>query len=418
MEDTNENVTQKKYNKFSIILMILIIIVAILIVLELTTGIVFDAFSNIKHVFFRGIGIELKEGNSSGNINNYGYIAEDTKYIYYMCPNENGKYIGISKVSKKDVTGKQERLIEGNWEIASISSYGNYIYFVTLLENNVDNKNVDKVDNQIHRIKKDGSKHEIINDNEFNNYSYKISVVDNKVYYIGDDECIWYMDLNGKHKTRLNENATGFELVTDKYIIYNMTETSASGEISIVTYIMDRDGKNARKISDERLYTSVIYDDYIYYLTLDRYLHRKKIDGKEDEMLSDNRIFNLNVSEDGIFYFDYKYNSENKFESMSICRMDLDGKNNKELHKLEKSSNSLCITKDWVFYLDSNDDQGRMELISFDGVQKIILFALDYDNYYYLTDKDQNSDEQNNVENEVQNSTVEGNVITENNVNN
>ena len=170
MEDTNENVTQKKYNKFSIILMILIIIVAILIVLELTTGIVFDAFSNIKHVFFRGIGIELKEGNSSGNINNYGYIAEDTKYIYYMCPNENGKYIGISKVSKKDVTGKQERLIEGNWEIASISSYGNYIYFVTLLENNVDNKNVDKVDNQIHRIKKDGSKHEIINDNEFNNY--------------------------------------------------------------------------------------------------------------------------------------------------------------------------------------------------------------------------------------------------------
>ena len=184
-------------------------------------------------MFFRGIGIELKEGNSSGNINNYGYIAEDTKYIYYMCPNENGKYIGISKVSKKDVTGKQERLIEGNWEIASISSYGNYIYFVTLLENNVDNKNVDKVDNQIHRIKKDGSKHEIINDNEFNNYSYKISVVDNKVYYIGDDECIWYMDLNGKHKTRLNENATGFELVTDKYIIYNMTETSASGEINI-----------------------------------------------------------------------------------------------------------------------------------------------------------------------------------------
>ena len=26
------------------------------------------------------------------------------------------------------------------------------------------------------------------------------------------------MDLNGNHKTRLNENATGFEAINDKYI--------------------------------------------------------------------------------------------------------------------------------------------------------------------------------------------------------
>jgi sugar lactone lactonase YvrE len=380
-----ENKSPKKHNKLSVFLIVLIVIVAVLIVIELATSGISKMFSSVKYALYRNFGIESKEGNTTGNINNYGYITEDKNYLYYMTPTQNGRYIGISKVSKKDLTGEQTVLAEGDWELASLNSYEDYIYFVTLTENDVDedDTDADEVDNKICRVKKDGSNYEIINDNEFQNYSYKIAVVDKKVYYIGDDQCIWYMDLNGDNKTRLNENATGFELVTDKYIIYNMRSTDED-TTSTVTYIMNRDGSNARAVNGERLFTSVIYEDYIYYITSDRYLHRIKVDGTEDEMLSSNIIYNLNVTENGVFYFNYYMNSDNEVAGLALYRMDLDGKNNKQLYKLNESSNSLCVTNDWVFYLDSDDDQGRMEIVSFDGSQRIILSYLNYSDYYYL----------------------------------
>ena len=398
-KDKNENIQEKKKvksNKWNTFLKVSIIIVIILIILELTTNVVSLVFKNIKYAFFRTVGIESKEGNQIGNINNFGYATEDSKYLYYMSPNQDGQYIGISKVSKKDLTGKQTRLIEGTWEIASINSYGDYIYFVTLSQNDVDenDETADKVDNKIHRVNKNGNqKDEILNDNEFNNYAYKMVVVDGKIYYIGEDECIWYMDLDGNHKTRLNENASGFEAITDKYILYNMPDFK-DGEETSVSMIMDRNGKNAREINGERIYTPVLYKDYIYYLTEDRYLHRMDLNGKNDEMLSDSKIYNLNVSENGIYYFKEKFNSSGEITSVTICRMDLDGKNNKQIYTLEESSNSLCLLKDWVFFLDSNSDEGKMEIISPDGKQKIDLFVLRYEDYYYLDElKEQRENE-------------------------
>ena len=146
-EKTVETTILKK-SKINIILSILILIIGILIILELTTKIVSKNLNTFKH-FFRTVGIESKEGNTIGNINNYGYLAEDNNYFYYMCPTENGQYIGISKVSKKDLTGPQTMLIQGTWEIASINSYGDYIYFVTFSQNEVDenDKDADEIDN-------------------------------------------------------------------------------------------------------------------------------------------------------------------------------------------------------------------------------------------------------------------------------
>ncbi|MBR1540973.1 MAG: DUF5050 domain-containing protein [Clostridia bacterium] len=372
-----EKKTQK--SKWNIVLIVGIVILAIAILL-ICSG-------SLRHAILRLFGIEAKDGNTAGNINNLGYAAEDGKYLYYMAPNSNGQYIGINKVKKSDLTGEQIRLVEGTWEIASINSYGDYIYFVTLSQNQVDENDTtaDEVDNKIHRVKKNGDqKDEVLNDNEFNNYAYKIAVTGGKIYYIGEDECIWYMDLDGKNKTKMNENATGFELVTNKYIIYNMPKVENGKETS-VTYIMDRSGKNAREVNGERLFTPIIYKDYIYYLTEDRYLHRIGLDGKNDEMLSDAKIYNLNVSDNGVYYFnEIKSQTTGATQALALYRMDLDGKNNKKIYTLEESSNSLCLLEDWVFFLDSNDEEGRMEIVSPDGKQKIDLFALYYADYYYL----------------------------------
>ena len=404
---SKENKEEKKTNgnKFNIILIILIIILAILIVLELTTGLVFKSLNTFKHFIYRTVGIESKEGNSIGNINNLGYITEDNKYLYYMCPNKNGKVRGISKVSKKDLTGTQTRLIEGDWEIASINSYGDYIYFISLSKNDVDesNENADEVDNKIHRIRKNGAqKDEILNDNEFHNYDYKMAVVGGKIYYIGEDECIWYMDLNGKNKTRLNENASGFEAINDKYIIYNMPKFK-DGEDTSVTCIMDRNGKNSREINGERIFDPIIYKNNIYYVTEDNYVHRMDLDGKNDIMLTDDKVYNLNVSDDGIFYFSNLYSSEGKNQGVALFRMDLDGKNSKRIYTLRSSSNTLCLVKDLIFFLDTDITAAYEEVISIDGKQKNILFNLNYSDYYYLDELlEQDEDEEGNEKSDEQ----------------
>ena len=205
------------------------------------------------------------------------------------------------------------------------------------------------------------------------------------------------MDLNGNNKTRLNENASGFEAVTDKYILYNMSEF-VDGEETTVSYIMDRDGKNARQINGSRIYTPIIYDNSIYYLTQDRYLHKMDLDGKNDVMLSDIKIYNLNISNNGIYYLNEVYSMGGDSQGISIFRMDLDGKNNEQIFNLQEDSNALCLSKDWVFFLDSNENSGYMELISPDGKQKIDLFKLNYSDYYYLDDLVKEQEGQENTE--------------------
>ena len=108
------------------------------------------------------------------------------------------------------------------------------------------------------------------------------------------------------------------------------------------------------------------------------------VDGKDDIMLSDAIVYNLNVADSGIYYFGEKNDAQGNLESVSLYKMDLDGKNNTKIYTLEEYSNTLCLLKDWVFFLDSSEEEGRMELVSNDGKQKITLFSLRYEDYYYL----------------------------------
>jgi len=379
----SKKTSEKNFIKEKKILMVLAIFIIILLIMELSTKIISRTTSNIRHSFLRLIKVESREGNTLGNIANYGYIAEDNKYIYYMSPTtEDGKYIGIVKENKNNLTKDKKILIEDSWEITGINVFGDYIYFVTFADSKIDG---DKVDNQIHKIKKDGSEHEIINDNDFNNDCYQIYVIDNKVYYIGKDECIWYMDLNGNHKTKLNDNKSGFIGINDKYIFYNMYEKNkTTGENKTVTYIMDRNGKNARAITGEKLYEISVVDDYIYYLTKDQYIHKVKIDGTEDKMISDVQVYNLNVTKDGIFFYNYFYeNGSSDVSGIAVYHMDLNGNNLTQLERLESSTNSLSIIDDWIFYTDTNNIQGNLILLSLNGKQRYKLYTLDYSKYYY-----------------------------------
>lgn len=369
----NNNVQGTKENKANIILRIAIVIVAILVIILLIDLVV------------NGIKNRKKMGNTSGNMANVGYIAEDSKYLYFMCPSEDGKYLGISRLSKKDVSGKPERIIEGDWNINNINVYGDYIYFMTLADTPENEK--DTIDNKIHRIKKNGKDHQVLNDNEMYNQSAEMAVVKKKIYYIGEDSCIWYMDLNGKNKTRLNENATGFDAITDKYILYSVQKVVDGEELS-TTYIMTLNGKDAHEVTNDRLFNPVIYEDTVYYLSREAYFYKVGVDGKNNKMLTDARIYAFNVTDDGIFYISYTYNNSNEANGYGIYHMDLDGGKATLLGKIEDETPVICVTEDWIYYMDSDrQTEGRIELLSIDGKQKNIIYTLKYDNFYYLDDE-------------------------------
>ena len=377
---SKNNATQvTKENKANRILRIAIVLVAILIIILLLELIV------------NGIKNRRKMGNTSGNMANIGYIAEDSKYLYFMCPSKDGKYLGISRLNKKDVSGEPERIIEGDWNINNINVYGDYIYFMTLADNSENEK--DKIDNKIHRIKKNGKDHQVLNDNEMHNQSAEMAVVKKKIYYIGEDSCIWYMDLNGKNKTRMNENATGFDAITDKYILYSVQKVVDGEELS-TTYIMKLNGKDAHEVTNDRLFNPVIYEDTVYYLSREAYFYKVDVDGKNNKLLTDARIYAFNVTKDGIFYISYVYNSNNDAVGYGIYHMGLDGGKAKLLGKIEDETPVICVTDDWIYYMDSDrQTEGRIELLSIDGKQRNIIYTLKYEDYFDQKDETEITEE-------------------------
>ena len=161
-----DNVKNKKI--FKILLIIILAVIIITTIILLTMKIINTS----------------KVGNTVGNIRNFGYVAEDNKYIYFMSPDEKGNLKALMRIDKK-LDKDPEQLIAGDWDLTGINVYKDYIYFVTL--SLTENKN-DLLDNKIHKIKIDGTEHNVINNNEFNNSCYEIYVIKDKVYYIG--ECL------------------------------------------------------------------------------------------------------------------------------------------------------------------------------------------------------------------------------------
>ena len=68
-----------------------------------------------------------KAGNTIGNIRNYGYMAENGGWIYFVAPDENGEKMCIYKTQKN---GKNKEIILGEeWDILGLNVYKNKIYF-------------------------------------------------------------------------------------------------------------------------------------------------------------------------------------------------------------------------------------------------------------------------------------------------
>ena len=377
-----------------------------------------------------------KIGNSIGNIRNYGYVASENDWIYYLSPNKDGKQVGIYRVKANG--SKKKELSMGDMDILSINAYDGYLYFIGISKDAYDeetgelkNEN-DEVDNKIYRMRSDGkSEMEIINDNEFHNDCYEIYVYRNQVYYIGTDQNIWIMDLNGANKRVFVENGTGYLGINEKYIIYNseqfLTPTKETEEqkneqaventvnvetaenpvdnattdvdtpntteanddafetkyeTTYVTYIMDIDGNNARPIiKDKRIYSINIRGNYIYYTNEDKQICRTKIDSNEEEILLDTTAYNLNMYGNYLYFFNYEDPSS---EESKVCiyrtRIDRKATEAEKIKELDSYSAFLSIVNGQIVYMDAqNQEAAYINLLNINNRKEIKLYELSYD---------------------------------------
>ena len=316
-------------------------------------------------------------GNTISNIRNYGYSVSDGKWYYYVSPNDAGTLTEINKIK---ANGKDDTVLYSTAKtIVSLNEHGDYIYFIE-----VDTQTYfeleDSLDNKIFRIKKDGSSAtpELLNDNDFDNSCLEMYVVNNNIYYIGTDLNIYKMGLDGQNRELVSETKTGYLGITDKNILYNV---KADIEEEYVTYIMDIDGKNQRPVLENtRLYTVGIYDDYVYYTSLDRKIYRIKIDSNQPELLYDVSAFNFNLGDDGYaYYFNY---ADEKNGDYVVClfRVKADGSSQtpERLSSLIATSKFLDIVNGKAIYMDKSETESSIKMIDVKEQTSIDLFQFKF----------------------------------------
>lgn len=321
-----------------------------------------------------------KVGNTVGNIRNFGYVAEDNKYIYFMSPDEVGNLKALMKIDKK-LDKQPVQLIAGDWDLMGINVYKDYIYFITL--SSTGNKN-DLIDNKIHKIKKDGTEHNVINNNEFNNSCYEIYVVKDKIYYIGEDQGIYTMNLDGTSKTKLGNTSTGFVGIDDKYILYNDYKDKENEEIA--TYIMNLDGKKSEILTGDYMFAPTVVENYVYYVDEDGHIFRMELGQTNFEMLSSITSYCVNVTEDGIYSLKFL---DKELTRQGIFKMNLDGTNEELVKELNSTSTFLAVLDEWIVYMDETENEGTIGMVSKDGKKYQELYSLNFDKYLESIDEEE-----------------------------
>ena len=361
-EQKEKSKKEKKNNKGFKFIIGLVVFIILLIGLEVTTN-----------CFGKLIGKYNKVGISIGNNNNnFGYANKQGDWIYFMTLSKDASKIAINRI--KDDGTKKEVLRENDWEIFSINVYGKYLYFVAFEQ--VTDENMYQ-NNKIYKMSLDGKELTVINDNEFSDDCKTIYVINDRIYYIGEDYNIYSMNLDGGDRVKINDNKTGFIGVTDKYILYNDYPENPESETDFVTYIMNLDGTNSRIINGERLYNPNIVGNKIYYVNGDNSeIHRVDVNGENDTVIYKSPAYNMNVSDGYIYYLNYKNeNADSEDEIICIHKIRIDGTEHEVICDMENYSSFINVVGNWIYYTDFNEDRYYINMIKTDGSNTVTLYT-------------------------------------------
>ena len=300
---------QKKNNKKIFIIIAVVVVLALIVAFVIlnmrnnndTTG--SSIFSGSQDVLMSKT--EHTYGNSQTNIANEGRIAEDNEYIYYS-GQTSLKYV----IKKQNLqTGEVKDLITSNNPINYINLYNDEVYY--LIES----------EKSIYKINKNGEDRK--------------KVLENAINFTIIDDYIFYIQKSGSWNKELYRIKIG-ETESEKISSVAVNEFSFFGNsIAFVDndnhnlYVVDLDGKNEKKICDDKVKNITKYGEYIFFnSSTTGTFCRIKVDGtglkdimndsQDKYLIQDNQIIIPNYS---FVFYDFDGNELRKFRSDESATM-------------------------------------------------------------------------------------------------
>ncbi len=292
---------------------------------------------------------DLIEGNTLGNIQNEGYVAQQGEWLYYRGQNMDGTH-SLCKI-KIDGTG---RTVLSKDEAKNINVVGDWIYYSV-----ADAPYFTSA--PMYKIKTDGTGKTIFNDESMGYVNFDGDWVYYTNWSAANSAELYRVRIDGTEKERLSTdkghsiNVVGdwiyYSNTNDKFRIYKMktdkTEKSLicddeaenlivyenfiyykNNSDGLKIYRINTDGTNKLKIGDDSIYAMNISGDWIYYASvLDKNIYKMKIDGTSKIKLNDDmHSTNINIAGDWIYYSTYsETNSDGLSYVNAIYKMRMNG---------------------------------------------------------------------------------------------
>lgn len=209
----------------------------------------------------------------------------------------------------------------------------------------------------LYRVKKDGTNKALM----AKGHIYNINVVDDYVYYVKiyddkDDKLLSYFDLykirlDGTKNVKLIDNAKNVYVIGDK--IYYQIGFEAVGSLENRNikvpeeqigkiYTSDLDGKNVETIIDKKVGWFIVYNNFLYYYSLDGSLNRLNLLNFKEEPVITSYFYAYRISNDFIYYYDnksYKIFQYNLLDNTTTMLLD----NIKDVSSINIIDNTLYI---------------------------------------------------------------------------
>lgn len=221
-------------------------------------------------------------GNTTGNIANCGYIAQQGDWLYYRNSSDG------NSLYKMRIDGTERKKLSND-----------AVYSIGVLDDTVYYSNAGGGD-AIYKVGIDGTGRSLVTSDS----AFYLNVVDDWIYYrnSSDGDCLYRIKTDGGNREKLNSISSWNINVIGDEIFYQARLGAARP--SWYLYKMNTDGTgNGSLISDNTGVVTVV-GDYVYYRNYsdNGKLYRVRKDGSEKRKLNDDMTFYTNITSNYIYY--------------------------------------------------------------------------------------------------------------------
>jgi hypothetical protein len=273
---------------------------------------------------------------STGNNVNYGYVAENSDWIFFTSPYDRSvpsPALPENRLYKVKKDGISLTALTGE-NVLEVAAASDWVYYVSY-------------ERKLYRIRTDGTGRMRLGTDIGNH----LTVSGEWVYYLNysDQGKLYRIKTDGTSKTKVMNDITSIYDVDGEWLYYNNQSDGWK------LYKIKTDGSRKTKLSDDHARSINADNGWLYYVQilddfdpLSNRIYRMRPDGTEKNKLNDHRTFTINVSDGWIYY------SMQDLEKQGVYRMRPDGSSVTKL--LNQSTDHLNVSNGFVFFANHNGD--------------------------------------------------------------